>query len=112
MKSLGLRDGDLFLTDTGNVGIVSGMDAAIQGCETVMQAVQGEMIYNMVGGIPYKTAVWDNYRPPLFEASARAAMLGVDGVEQILSFSQAFEDNRLQYTAVIKTIYGVGRIER
>ena len=110
MKSLGLRDGDLFLTDTGDIATVSGLDAVIQGCETVMKAVQGEMIYNMIGGIPYKAAVWDNYRPELFEAAARAVMLGVDGVEQVVSFSQSFENNRLQYTAVIRTIYGVGEV--
>ena len=70
-QSIALTNGDL-VPANGSLTMVTGLQACMQNCATAMKAMQGEMIYAMTSGVPYRSVVWDNYNPKLFAASARA----------------------------------------
>lgn len=97
---------DIF-TVNGGLQFVSGLNAAVQNCQTAMLTIQGEMMYDLEGGVPYPTVVWNNYRPNLFEAAARAVLLKVPDVTDILAFSQSLSNNVLSYSVTINTVYGI-----
>ena len=109
-KTLSFSGNKLVRDSSGNLVFSSGIEACLQNCATAMKAIQGEMIYNQTGGVPYKTVVWDNYRPRLFEAAARIVLKNVKDVVSVVSFSQSVDDGVLRYSATIKTIYGIGTI--
>ena len=109
-KSIALKDGDIYLDKYGNLAIVTGLDACEQNCKTAMLAVQGEMIYALQGGIPYRSVVWDRYTPALFEMYAREILLSVKDVKSVASFTQNMTDGILSYEAKIVTIYGNGMV--
>jgi hypothetical protein len=98
---------DIFLTAGKNLAFVTGMQAAVQNCQTAMLALQGEMMYAMDSGMPYATVVWNNYEPSLFKAAARSVLLAVQDVTDLLAFSSEFSGGKLSYTATINTVYGV-----
>lgn len=105
-QSIALRNGDIYLDTSGNLAIVSGIQACEQNCQTAMLAMQGEMMYAMENGMPYAQTAWDNYDPDMFEAAARLVLNAVQDVVSVISFTQQLNGNSLSYTAVIQTIYG------
>ena len=97
---------DMALNSSGNISFLTGIDACVQNCHTAMQTLQGEMMYNQQGGMPYQTTAWDNFDQNLFDAAAQAVLLNVQDVTDIIEFSSALVDGVLNYSATIKTIYG------
>lgn len=111
MKSIALKDGDIYLDDMGNLALIIDGPECMQSCETAMKALRGEMMYDMESGIPYRAVAWDQYNPALFEAFARRTLLKVDGVTGVSSFLQSMNDGVLSYQATIQTIYGSFTVE-
>lgn len=111
MTTLGLNEQhDLYLNAAGDLVIKSDLDACIQNCKTAMLAQRGEMIYAMDEGIPYRSTLWDQYRPAQFEAAARSALLRVDGVLRINKFTIERSGNDFIYRAEIMTVWGIGTV--
>jgi len=101
---------DIFIGANGLLSISTDLAAVQQNCITAMQAIRGEMVYAKDKGVPYFETVWNLYNPSAFEAAARATILGVAGVTNVLEFTMTLDGDKLNYRATIKTIFGVGVI--
>jgi hypothetical protein len=108
-QSLALNSNrDLYIGTDGNLTVKFGLDATLQNCATAMQAQYGEMMYRKLDGMPTRETAWDRYNPRLFEMSARAVLLKVKDVTDIVEFQLIRTENELTYIATIATIYGTG----
>ena len=56
--------------------------------------------------MPYQITAWDEFDQNLFDAAARAVLLNVQDVTDIVEFESALVDGVLNYSATILTIYG------
>ena len=113
VKSFSINENnDFYLDKNGNLAISRDLTATVEICKQYMQTILGELVLNTNKGLPYFQSVWSGV-PNLqqFEAAARAAILSVEGVTQIQSFSFQVNDKTLSYTAVIVTEYGSGIVE-
>lgn len=97
---------DLVLDSAGNVRIATGIEAVAFNCKTAMQAQRGEMMFAVDKGMPMMATAWDRYNPVQFEAAARTVLKEVPEVLGVDSFTVARTDERLVYTATIRTTYG------
>ncbi len=109
-KSFSINDvNDIYLDKNGNLAISDGLTALIEICKQYMQTILGELVLNTDQGLPYFQAVFTGVpNVQQFVAAGRAALLTVDGVIQVLSFDVTVSDKKLNYIAVIQTIYGEG----
>ncbi len=102
---------DLYLGIDGNISISLDLEAVLQNCAHVVKVRLGEVVLNTDQGIPYFETVWNGIPNIIqFESAARSAILGVNGVTEVISFKTFIIDDALEYTAVIKTLYGEGTI--
>lgn len=102
---------DLYLDNNGNIAIISGLQATLQACQQAVQTTLGEMVLDMSSGLPYFQAVFvGNPNFKVFNSAATSAILAVDGVNQVISFTSSQDGDKLIYTAVILTVYGQGTI--
>lgn len=107
MRSLAINSvNDIFLARDGRLAIVTDADAVGQNCKTAMQAQRFEMVYRYNDGMPTRQTAFDRFNPAQFEASARAVIMAVEGVESIQSFEVDKVGNSVVYSAAIQTIYG------
>lgn len=102
---------DLYLDSSGNIAIITGLQAVTQACEHAMQTILREMVLQYQDGLPDFEVVW-NGSPNVvqFEAAARATLLRVPEVQAVTEFEATAAGNVLRYTATIKTQYGLGSI--
>lgn len=110
MTAIAVRDGDIYLDDTGNLAMVSGIQRVLQQCEQVMKLQLGEAVYNMQRGIPYMDTVFDRLLIDRFIASGRQNLLSVPNVQDVRTFEAQVNGATLSYFAVIITTFGEGRI--
>jgi hypothetical protein len=96
---------DLYLDASGNVVLVTGVEAVAQDCQCAMAAQLGEMIYEPQNGLPYLTDVFLQTNLVKWEAAARTAISAVPSVVQLKSISYSIANNALSYVATIQTIY-------
>jgi hypothetical protein len=104
-------DNDIFIGGDGNLAIASGLEATLLACESATKAQLGEMILATGLGIPNFQAIWvgvPNYA--IYRSYLVRTILSVDGVQSIESLELTPQDDTLQYTIVIKTIFGTGQI--
>lgn len=108
-----------FLTDgnndlqmnTGTLRIVSGLEAVLLICRHCALAILGEMIFAKQNGMPYFETVWNGSPATApFEAAFRARIAQIDGVESIEELVTEQVGDRMQYSALIRTIYGTGTL--
>jgi len=106
------KNNDLYLDTIGNIAIVTDIEAVLQNCMHVVRTVLGEIVLQVDQGIPDFETIWagvPNYSQ--YEASVRRALLNVDGVIEVISFTMYTDDkNGFYYTAVIRTEFGNGTI--
>ncbi len=107
---------DIYLNSLNNIAISSDLidgdlQATLQACAQAARTLLGEMIYNVNAGIPYFQTVWNGI-PNIqqYNAALRQSFLAVTGVVEVVSLITSQVDNTLQYTAIIKTLYGSGGI--
>jgi hypothetical protein len=111
-QTLAVNDkNDIYLGKDGNLVVVFDLQGTLQACEHAATTILGEMIYQVNQGIPNFELVWVGV-PNIqqYQAAVRAALLEVAGVVEIVSFIADISDNTLSYTAIIRTIYGIGSI--
>lgn len=98
---------DLFLNNSGNIAIATGVQAVKQNCDHAMQTILNECVFDLPRGIPDFETVW-NGRPNLaqYNLAAVLALQAVEGVTQVPEFSSDKTGDVLRYSAKIQTIYG------
>lgn len=98
---------DIFVATDGNLARHSDIAAVMQAAQHAAQTILAEMIYATDQGVPYLDIVW-NGTPNLsqFDAFLRVAILGVDGVQQILALDVRAQGGEVNYSATIQTVYG------
>jgi len=105
------ENNDIYLGKDGNLVVVFNLQGTLQACEHAAITILGEMIYQVDKGIPNFELIWVGVpNVQQYQAALRAALLEVAGVVEIVSFIVDISDNTLSYTAIIRTIYGVGSI--
>lgn len=97
---------DMFLGADGNVAFLSAAPCIAQLTKSRIEAQRGEMIYAMDQGMPTRATAWDTFNPKQFEAAARSIILATPDVTNIESFDMTKQEDVLNYSATIKTIYG------
>lgn len=103
---------DLFLDASGNLVVLTGIDAVEQCCETASLAQLGEMVLETGLGIPNFQTIWvgtPNY--PLWQSYLITALQNVIGVNEVVSVTYSAESGVLSYTATIASQYGPAEIE-
>lgn len=98
---------DLILNGIGNLEIVEGINAVSQTSRQYMQTRRGEMIHDILSGIPFDLLVW-NGAPniPQFEAAARVRLRQVPGVISVQSFEVKMIGDTLDYVTTLNTQSG------
>lgn len=113
MQTFGVdSNNDLFLAKaTGNISFSRDLQAVLECCAHVAKARLSEMVLATDRGLPFFETVFNGV-PNLaqFEASLRAAILGVANVLEITALTIALKGNALTYQATIATTYGIGTI--
>lgn len=83
---------DLFLSDDGNLAMVTDAEAVGQHGRQRLQTYSGEWFLDTTCGVPWLDQVLGKgYDPALAEAVVKAELLDTDGIEEITSFSVAFD---------------------
>lgn len=103
---------DLYIGEDDRLAIADGLLAVLQNCEHVALSIRNEMVLAQGRGLPYFETVWTGgvRNVPLWEAVFRQQILAVTDVLAVVSLETVLEGETLKYTAVIRTIYGVGTI--
>ena len=105
------ENNDLFLDESGNIAIVTNLQAVLQGCEQAVKTLLGELVLQTDLGVPYFEAVFvGTPNLAVFEQSIRQAILSIPGVIQVLTLDTSVTGEVLTYNAVIETEYGEGSI--
>ena len=89
--------------------IVNDLQSVLQICAHVAKTRLGEISLATNIGIPYFQTVWNgvpNFQQ--FETALRQAFLSVTGVVEVVSLGVSQTGNTLNYSAVIRTVYGTG----
>lgn len=101
---------DILLGADGNLAFVSGLDAVIQNCRSVMQTRLEECALNITRGLPFFGAAFDRLNPAQFEAAGRAMLATITGVISVKTFQVTRNGVVMNYAATIQTIYGDGEV--
>ncbi len=98
---------DLFLNDAGDISMSVGIEAVKYACKNAAQAQRGEMIYNLIDGVPTKSTLWSG-TPNLtqFEIELRKQLEAVDGVGKIINLQCSVKNDVVSYSAIIQTTFG------
>lgn len=111
MRSFGVNDNNDLFIEGGVLKVVLDLRAVLEICEHCAKAVLGEMIFEPTKGMPYFETVWvGNPTTAPFEAAFRSRILAVPGVSEIEELTTGQSDDKMIYTARIRTIYGTGLI--
>lgn len=102
---------DIYLNALGNINLSNGIEAILENCAQAAKTRLGELVFNTNLGVPYFTTLFIGV--PLvepFNAALRASWLAVNGVIEVISLDTIRENNTFIYTAVIRTIEGIGQL--
>ena len=102
---------DLFIGTDGNLSIVTGINAVLQGCQEAVETLRGELVFFPTEGVDYENTVWDG-GPNIveFDRQAQAEILKVNGVVRVIDFESSISGDTLTYTAQILTSFGTGTV--
>lgn len=101
-------DNDIFIAPDGNLSTVSGVDAIAQQIAEAVGTVRGELRYEPERGVDYFNTVFLGSPNVLaFTRQARAQILAVPNVTEILTFTVNQTLDVLSYNARIQTTLGV-----
>lgn len=104
------RNNDVLIGRDGNLAFVSGLDAVVQNCRSIMQTNLGECALDTTRGVPLFGAVFDRLNPQQFEAAGRAALAAIAGVVSVKSFTVGRRGAVTTYAATIQTLFGDGEV--
>ena len=100
-------NGDIFLDTSGNVSLVSGLEAIQNACLTATRAQLGEMVLQTTTGMPTFQSIFNGTpNPAVYENALRNTLNSIDGVVNVVSLSSGILKGVYSYIAEIETIYG------
>lgn len=106
-----IGDDNVVVFENGDLVLVSGLDAIVQGCRIVLQMFQGEWFLNLDVGIPYWQSILGQ-KPAVAIAAARIffrrELEAVEGVERVtkLDISYTGATRTLSITWQVTTVFG------
>ena len=100
-----------FLVSGRSLVLAGNIDAVLLVCRHCAEAILGEMMFAKNQGMPYFQTVWVGAPTTApFEAAFRERISQVAGVTGIEELTTAQVGDKMQYSAVINTIYGAGTL--
>jgi hypothetical protein len=102
---LGDANNDLYIDNTGNLAMASGLDGLIDTCKCILEAQLREMIYAYDQGMPTLDTVFRQLNLAQYIAVGRSRLMTVDGVVSVQLFVASVANNQMNYTAKILSIY-------
>lgn len=108
MKTLATNGNfDIHLDSTGNLAVVTGLQAVIQTCEHVARTKLTELPYAQSRGIPFfDIALGSDPDVSLYDLYLRKVYMTVPGVTGVGSINFWRDGDSLNYSAEIRTTYG------
>lgn len=111
MSTLKLNtNNDIFLSDTGNLVLLTKRDAIMQDCDNFAKSLAGEMVFQTDVGVDYFGSAFGVVSLPQFRASLYENLIRVSGVVSIQSLDVFVVGDTVNYIATIVTEYGTGTI--
>ena len=102
---------DIFARAGGVLAISTDIEAVRDFAEQAIKAQIGEMVYATDRGTNIETELFDgNPNAAAFEASARAALIRIPDITEVVDFSTDFINNELEYRATLSTVFGTVRV--
>jgi len=99
-------DHDLYLGPSGNLVVLTGIEAVEAACATATKAQLGEMVFATGTGIPNFQALWigtPEYN--LWKAAVLSTLQSVEGVTAVTSLNLVVNGSTVSYVAQITTQY-------
>ncbi len=100
--------GDYQLGAQGLTGFYTGTDAAAQACLTTLRLLQNEWWEDTATGLPLFQNILASRSQQAADSIVQSALLGVQGVQSIVSYASSFVGKTRVYTfgCVLQTVYG------
>ncbi len=110
MKTLSSNDlNDIYLGTDGNLSVSTGLQACLESCRRAAQVRLGELPYAQSRGAPF-FQIMEDKNLSLYEMYITNMARSVPGVTGVESVEFSIDEDNLNYTATINTIYGTGTI--
>lgn len=98
---------DLQLDASGNLVMLSGVDAVAAACNTAAQTQLGECVLATGQGLPNFQAIWIGVPDyAIWQTYLENTLLNVPGVASVASIKLTQNNGVLNYVAEINSIYG------
>ena len=104
-------DGDMTFGRGAANFLVNSPECVAQAVLTALRLIQGEWFLDTSAGVPYSTQVLGNVRKAEADQTMQQAMLGVQGVTEIVSYSSDVTARKFSLTATLNTLYGAVTIQ-
>lgn len=107
----GTRNYDFELDDTGDLKMLTGLDAVIEDARNALSVRLGECVLAQTRGMPFFEAAFNSFNPAQYEAAGRALLLSLTpDILAVKAFTVSRRGAVFTYNAQISTIYGDGEI--
>lgn len=98
---------DLFVNESGNLTMLSSVDAVAAACRSAAMTQLGECVLFTGQGLPNFQSIWvgtPDYS--IWQSYLQNTLLSVPGVSTVQDINLTQKDGVLNYVAEINTIYG------
>lgn len=106
MKTLSIKDNDIFLDVSGNLSISEGKEAMAMIATNKARTLYKETPLNQTAGIPFFDVVFNRFDIELFKQYLFEELLKIDGVQEVSDFSYSTTNNTLTYEVILSTNLG------
>lgn len=103
------RNNDLVIS-SGDLTVLSGLDAVMAASRHYAQTLAGEMIHSVPDGVRMFDTAFNRPRLALFANELRIRLMQVPDVISVNDIDVRVSGENLLYSATIETIYGSGAI--
>lgn len=98
--------GDMTFGHGGLDFLVNSPAAVAQAVLTALKLIAGEWFLDITAGVPYATEILGNVSQATADLAVRTAMLNVQGVTEIVSYSSSLALRKLTVAATLNSQYG------
>lgn len=103
------RNNDLVI-NSGQIGLLTGLESTLQLSRHYAQTLHGEMIHSMTDGVRMFDTAFNKPRLALFANELRKRIMQVPDVISVTDIDVRISGENLVYSATINTTYGTGEI--
>lgn len=94
------EDGDLFLSDEGELATVTGPEELAQRIATTLNLVRGEWFLEITRGLPWQETILTKHQDTTtVDAVLRAEIASIEGVAQVLAYASEYDPQSRTYRA-------------